>query len=61
MNSWSLWLSLTLDILGITVEEKRSLGGGDGGESFRFLALNDRLGRPPKSSAAGGGSVAEKE
>lgn len=60
MNSLSPRSSLTLDILGIIVEEMRSLGGGGGGESFRFLVLNDRLGRPPKSSAEEGGSVAGK-
>ena len=56
MNSWSLPSPApTLDILGITVVEMRSLGGMDGGESLRCLALNDRRGKPPKSSGAGGG------
>lgn len=62
MNSWSSSLpALTLDILGITAEEMRSLGGTDGGDSFHRLGSNDdRLGKPPKSSGAGGGFRAEK-
>ena len=61
MNSWLSQLSQTFDILGITVEKVRSLGGTDGGESFLSLALNDdRLDKPPKSSAEGGGFVAGK-
>jgi hypothetical protein len=52
--------TLTLDILGMTIEEMRSLGGRDGGDSFRCLGSNDRLCKPPKSSGAGRGFGAEK-
>lgn len=52
--------ALTLDILGITVVKTRSLGGTDGGESSGCIGLNDPLGKPPKSSGAGGGFGPEK-
>lgn len=62
MNSWSSVSSApTFDILGMTAVEMQSLGGTDGGEPFRCSGLNgDRLGKPPKSSRAGGGFEAEK-
>ena len=55
-NSWLLLSpAQPFDILGMTVVETRSLGGMDGGESLRRFALNDRRGKPPKSSGVGGG------